>query len=367
MTGCDKREAAGSSQSPASSGTQEGGGAKGADKKADPVPLPKKEVRRERPEVEQALRQFTVDWENVAAQSQGENTLAKQKELALAVLPKLGGGEQLLKFLDYLTERGAGDLRKELIEKHLGEVFKGPQAESAREWLLTVKDEKLRVILSQAAGEAFSGIGFKDYFEKMGVQGGLHSQAALLKGYCMTMAKTNPEAAVQAYKDLGYPMRIDNTGMADVLSAMPPTTDFLKFATGLSDDSKTLAKRSRTALLRNWAGVKPEDAAQYVVGNANSSVAPDQMAEVVAVWAKASPESAGSWLAKAPAGPAKDEGSTALAKFWMASDPVKAWESVSKVGDLNKKVEIATAVFREWEKKDRDAAMKAWVEVFPEQ
>lgn len=324
-----------------------------------------KKGRVERPEAGQALGQFATDWENVAGRNRDQNTLAKQRELALAALPKLGGSDELLKFLDFLTERGAGDLRKELIDNHLGAVFTGPGAEEAREWLLGVKDEKLRETLSQAAGEAFSGMGFKDYFDKMGEYGDHHSQAALLKGYCMTLATSDPEAALKAYKDLGYPKRIDNTGLADVYASMPPTTDFLKFATGIKEDSMTLAKSSRSALLRNWAKVKPQDAAQYVLANGNSGVAPDQMAQVVSVWANTSPDSVGSWLAKAPEGQAKDEGTAALATHWSASDPMKAWDYASQVGDFNKKVATATAVFKEWEKTDRESATKAWVALFP--
>jgi hypothetical protein len=122
------------------------------------------------------LRKFASDFENSAGQNTTQDTLAKQKQLALAAIPKIGAGDELLAFLDYLTERGAGDLRKEVIEKHLGVIFTGPDADKAREWLLSLEDEKLRETLSRQAGEVFSGPGFKDYFEKMGEYGGLHSQ-----------------------------------------------------------------------------------------------------------------------------------------------------------------------------------------------
>jgi hypothetical protein len=325
----------------------------------------KRPGRTEKSEAEQTLGKFACDWENVTAKGEGLDTLTKQKDLALAVIQKLGGGDELLKFLDYLSERSAGDLREELLDKHLGVVFTGPDAEDAREWLLTVEDEKLRESLSRLAGLAFKGVGFKDYFEQMGQYGGLHSQAALLSGYCQTLAITDPEAAVKVYKELGYPKRIDNTGLAEVFAAMPPSTDFLKFATGIGPDTMTLAKRSRRALLRNWASVKPEDAAQYVLANGNSGVAPDQMAEVVSAWAKATPDSAGNWLGKVPDGKAKDEGTAALARHWSTNNPAKAWEYAAKVGDFQKRVETATGVFNEWEKMDREAATKAWVELFP--
>ncbi len=325
----------------------------------------RKVARVDRAESDQALRKFASGFENLSGLNRDHDTLAKQRELALAALPEIGGGDGLLKFLDYLTERGAGDLRKELVENHLGVVFTGPRAEQAREWLLSVEDAKLREALSLLAGKAFSGPGFREYFEEMGNHGGLHSQAALLSGYCQTLAGSDPEAAVRVYQELGHPKRIDNTGLAAVYGAMPPGTDFVKFTIGMKDDSRTLAKMSRSALLRNWAGVKPEEAAQYVLGNVNSGVAPDQMAQVVSVWAATAPENAASWLAKAPDGQPKDEGNAAMARHWLAADPIKAWDFAAKVGDFNKRVEAATEVFKEWEKTDREAATKAWVELFP--
>jgi len=151
-----------------------------------------------------------------------------------------------------------------------------------------------------------------------------------------------------------------------VYAAMPPETDFRKLAGEIKEDAMSLAKRCRSALLRNWAGVKPEEAARYVVENGASGVAPDQMAEVIAVWAEQSPESAADWLEKAPAGEAKDEGSVTMTGHWLATDPAKAWEHAAKVGDFDKRVKTATAVFKEWEKTDREAAVKAWVALFPE-
>lgn len=328
---------------------------------------PKKIARIEKPEAVQALGEFAVDWEKVAGESQGQDALDKQRELALAVLPKVGGSQEFLKLLDFLTERGAGDLRSELIEKHLTTLFTGPGAAESRDWLLSVEDEKLREQLSQAAGETFSGMGFKDYFEQMGQYGGLHSQAALLKGYCMTMAKSNPEAAIKVYADLGYPKRIDNTGLAAVYASMPPTTNFLKMATEIKEDSMTLAKRCRSALLENWTGESPKDAAQYVISNGNSGVAPDQMAVVVETWSKKSPSDAAAWITALSPSPAKDEGSIALTRHWLETDPAKAWQFVGKVGDMEKKVAAATEVFNEWSKTDRNAATAAWGTVFPQQ
>ena len=307
---------------------------------------------------------FAEEWDRAVSRPSGADILAKQREITLAAVAKLGGSEELLQLLDFLSSKGAGDLRQELIDRHLSTVFTGPRAEKAREWLLTVQDAKLREKLFRLAGEAFSGIGFKDYFEQSGAAGH-NCQAALLTGYCVTLAKTDPAAAVRVYQEFGYPKRIDNTGMADVVAAFPPTADFLKFATETRADSFTLAKRTRAALLANWAGVKPEQAAQYVVSD-TANVHPDQMGVVVRKWAETNPEGARGWLEKAPAVPARDDGWAALAEHWVAKgEIVKAWQNVGQVSDFDRKVKLATEVFKEWEKKDHDAAVKAWEELFP--
>lgn len=307
---------------------------------------------------------FSEEWDRADSRPSGADILVKQKEITLAAVVKLGGSDELLQLLDFLASKGAGDLRQELIDRHLSTVFTGPRANEAREWLLTVQEAKLREKLFRLAGEAFSGIGFKEYFEQSGAAGH-NCQAALLAGYCVTLAKTDPAAAVRVYQEFGYPKRIDNTGMADVVAAFPPTADFLKFATDIRADSFTLAKRTRAALLTNWAGVEPEQAAQYVVAD-TVNVHPDQMGVVVRKWAEANPDEARDWLVKAPVVPARDEGWAALAEHWVAKgEIVKAWENVGQVSDFDRKVKLATEVFKEWEKKDHDAAVKAWEELFP--
>jgi sugar lactone lactonase YvrE len=89
-----------------------------------------------------------------------------------------------------------------------------------------------------------------------------------LAGYCTTLARTNPEAALKTYRDLGYPFRIDNTGMRYLMAAFPPETDFLNIAANeIGEDDKTLAKANRAVLLENWGGNRPREAAQYVLEN----------------------------------------------------------------------------------------------------
>lgn len=317
------------------------------------------------PVKQKALDDAASQWEELANKANGESLLAKQQLLAKETIASLGAGEELIQFLDFLTEKGAGDLRQSLIDSGFDGIFKGPEARNARDWLLTLEDKKLREVLCRKAGEQFQGPGFKDFFTEMG-KIDHNSQAALLTGYCVSLAKSDPEGAVRLYKEMGYPQKIDNTGMADVMASFPPNTNFLKFATETKEDSMTLAKRSRSALLQNWAGVKPEEAAQYVLANSATSVNPDQMGVVIGTWAKQSPDAAVGWLNKAPVGKVRDEGMAALAKHSTASAPAMALDYAGQISDFDKRVATATQVFKEWEKTDRPAATAAWLKLFPD-
>ena len=43
----------------------------------------------------------------------------------------------------------------------------------------------------------------------------------------------------------------------------------------------------------------------------------------------------------------------------------RSGQNVGHVSDFDRKVKLETEVFKEWEKKDHDAAVKAWEELFP--
>ena len=313
----------------------------------------------------QVLDAFVVKWQELLRKGKDMDLEAKRKELALGAVKELGGCPELMQLLDFLTTSGAGTLRNELIASDLSGIFVGPGANDSREWLLTIVDKKLKEQLLRQAGEVFTGLGFKEYFEQTGAVAGLNCQASLLTGYCVTMARTDPEGAVRVYKDLAYPKHIDNSGMADIMSALPADSDFLKFAKDIKEDSMTLARRARTALLRNWSSVKPLDAAQYVLDNRPPMVNPEQMGVVAETWAAKSPDAAAEWLIKASEGKSRDEGVAALAKFWCGKDITKAWQFAVQVGDLQKRIDTATVVFKEWEKSDKTAATAAWVAMFP--
>ena len=320
-------------------------------------PKPSKQAPAPRADV---LSDLVRRWDELAKDSKGEALLAKQHALAMEAV-KLGGSAELLRFLKFLGEKGAGDLRNRIIGEVGAEIFSGANAKEAREWLVTLDDPKLREKLCYLAGKDLPRAGLKDYIAAF--QPDDHSESAVLVGYCRELAKTDPEGAVKTFVEL-RPSNVTYDGYAEIMAALPPTANFAKLSADLPDDSKALAKKARTALLQTWSATQPEDAAQYVLANSNLAF-PEQMAVVVEKWANQSPAAATEWIGELSPGKPHDEGTAALARHWTATDPVKAWEFAGNVGDFKKRVETATVVFKEWEKTDHAAATSAWTALFP--
>jgi len=59
----------------------------------------------------QVAYRLTGEWDGLSKELSGEELLAKQREMALRAVGELGAGPELLEFLDYLTQRGPGDVR----------------------------------------------------------------------------------------------------------------------------------------------------------------------------------------------------------------------------------------------------------------
>lgn len=320
----------------------------------------KQSAERDRSRAQIAYR-LTGEWDGLSREFSGEDLLKKQRELALRAVGELGAGPELLQFLDYLTERGAGDVREWVLNEGTEGLFSGVGAAEARAWLLTVEDEGLRKRFLKQAGEEWVGPGFQAYLTQWDHFHGGQSQ--LLTGYCMTLAKSDPMAALKAFKELGTMKKINYETLDQVILQSPPTADFLQMATFFGDDGKTLAKTSRTAVLTKWADASPKDAAQYVIGN-TQTVHADQMAVVAAGWARKSVSEATQWLNALSPGLPRDHGMRGLAGHFTGSDPARAFSFATAVGDFDLKVKTATEVFEVWEKADRAAAEAAWVKAF---
>jgi hypothetical protein len=306
---------------------------------------------------------LSAEWDGLPKEFSGEELLKKQKEFSLRAVGELGAGPELLEFLDYLRERGAGDVREWVLAEGIEGLFSGAGAAEARAWLLTVEDETLRKRFLRQAGEEWAGAGFLGYMDQWDhFHGG---QAELLTGYCATLAKSDPMAAFKAFKEMGTIKKINYETLDQVIMQSPPTADFLKMATFFGEDNKTLAKTSRRAVLTKWAETNPKEAGQYVIGN-TQTVHADQMEVVAAGWARKSVSEATQWLNALSPGLPRDHGMRGLAGHFKEQDPARAFSFATAVGDFDLKVKTATEVFEAWEVTDRAAAEAAWLKAFPE-
>ena len=73
----------------------------------------------------------------------GDELLKKQKEFALEAVGELGAGPELLDFLDYLRERGAGDVREWVLAEGIEGLFSGA---GAAEQLCSENDSNLQAL-----------------------------------------------------------------------------------------------------------------------------------------------------------------------------------------------------------------------------
>jgi hypothetical protein len=316
-------------------------------------------VRSSSTEKQNQLKDLTSEWDRISHDFSGEELGVKQRELSRVAVRELGAGPELVMFLEYLQERGAGDVREWLLNDGLDGLFAGTDAEAARRWLLVVEDEELRTGFLRQAGEEWTGPGFKDYFNQWDWLH--HGQAQLLTGYCASLAKSDALGAMRLFKELCIPKRISYDTLDQVILNAPPDSKFLEMAGFFDEDDRPLAKTSRRAVLAKWAETSPKDAAQYVIGN-TATVHADQMEVVVTQWARKSVPEATQWLNALSAGLQRDHGMRGLAEHLAESDPARAFVLATMVGDVDLKLKTATEVFQEWAKTDRAAAEAAWLE-----
>jgi hypothetical protein len=329
-------------------------------------PQPKPEVIPPSPTLQKELRDYVNRWNELPSQTTGKDLIAKQRELAYEAVGKLSGGAELTQFLQFLKNKGAADLHKELVEGGLMEHFQGEKGEAMRNWVLSVEDFALKEQLMLQAGMAYDGKDLAAFFERIGTYpNGHNSQCRFMTGYCSMMAKTDPLGAIKFYGEMCHPKKITNHGLEKVMEYVQPNADYLAIATVIKEDNAGLSKNTRRSLLNNWSQHKPAEAAQYVMSN-TSVVHADQMAVVMKQWAQQDPEQAAAWIAGWDGSEHKDQGCLILAQTLKLAKPADAFVMASHISNFELKVKTATEAFNEWAKIDRKAAEAAWVEVFPQ-
>lgn len=319
----------------------------------EPPPDADKDARRK------TLREIAAKMEKTIAGRPSPERSQALRGISADAVARLGPTSELIGYIQFLAAAGVMEERERMLSGGSAGLFDGPQAKAALEWLPTLSDAAIRTRLSRSAGEVFPAEGFAAFFETFYGEAAHSTAAAFLYGHCAALARKDPAEAIRVYKELGYPKKIDNTGMASVMAAAPPDSDFASLAKGIGDDRFSLAKPARAALLRNWAGNRPQQAAEYVLAANPEVVHPDQMAVVMDRWLAQDPDAAATWLSQAPKGTAADEGLAAMARHFAGSAPAKAWNIATAIGDPKIRRLTADRVAMEWRRTDPQAVDQA--------
>lgn len=303
-----------------------------------------------------ALQAVLACWDKAKKSLTGQALLDAHQEIAKDAVMQLGGGDELLKFLEFLKKNGQGDLREWVMTERMKDLFSSPEkGPAARQWLLGIEDEKVQMSFCVAAGQGFQGPGFKDYLDFFA---SIHSQSLLMGGYFSEMAKHDPEGAIKGYF-AARPPKVDFTSLEQVMASVPTGSDFTSISGLVPGDSQTLAKNARRALFGAWATSAPEDAADYIVRN-SKLVHADQLGPVLAQWVKSDPTAAAGWAQGLDPGEHRDIAMASQSRQLVATSPAQAWELAVGIPDAKRREEAMKEVHRQWMKQDPSAADTAW-------
>lgn len=159
----------------------------------------------EPPDPGKALAELVARWDTLAGDPLAADSTRRLRDWCGEAVEKLGAGGEMADFLTFLTSVGRNDLREWLLADGMRPLFSGPRAEDARYRMLAVKDDAIRYAFCIRAGEGFGALGFKEYLDSLG--GTIHAacQQPLLAGRCMALARTDPVAAIYAFRELRTP------------------------------------------------------------------------------------------------------------------------------------------------------------------
>lgn len=307
-----------------------------------------------------ALNDIMARWKRATRSTQSQELVDVKRELAQEAVDRVGGTDALLEFIELLKKEGQGDLCEWIEGEGMKRLFASQRSKEAREWLLELEDKKLRVSFCFGAGSGFRDPDFKDYLNTLGDP---QAQSQLLTGYCANLAASDPTKAVQSFIKL-KPAKVDFTGMKHVMAAIPPGADFVAISQSFPDDSKTLARDSRKALLQSWARSNPQAAADYVLAN-SKLVNPEQLGPVIETWDKQDRGSASAWTQGLAPGEYRDVATAALAERLADENPAQAWELAAKMSPTPRREKALGAVHAVWSKSDPKAANNAKAKMAP--
>jgi hypothetical protein len=203
-----------------------------------PAPPPSGPVTE--PTKRQILEDIVSRWEKTP------NIPANRQALCEEAVGRLGAGEELVEFINFLSASGAATQREWLLGPGLRPLFAGPDAKAARDWMLTVGDTSIRNSMCHRAGEGFGALGFKEYLDSLATS---HPdcQSPLLAGRCMAIAKAGLEGAIYAFRELKT-RNINHYCLGEALAVALANTDYAGAKAALNALPDDLKREAVTGL-----------------------------------------------------------------------------------------------------------------------
>jgi hypothetical protein len=334
---------------------------------ADPADLVRKILKEKRGAAyDESIADAREAWAKmISTGKRGQALVDAKLEWARSVSKGLNSADQIRALVAFLDQRGEGDLKEWLLSEGLNDAFAGEDKEAMREWLKSMGTDHRSIAepAGLAAGRGFLGDeeGLKQFLESLS---SIHVQSSVLTGYTIAYAATHPEEAVSKFLSL-RPGKVDMTGITQVMAALPPNTDFIAAGSGIPSDDQTLAKTARAAMLVNWAGTAPRDAAQYVMAN-TSKVHADQLGGIMEKWYVQESLEAARWAASLRTPEHRDAALAGEARAFAKEDLGRAWDAAGRISDLDRRIAAATPVYRIWSGRDPEGARQAWEQMFGE-
>lgn len=302
--------------------------------------------------------EFVSELRDLSKRMEGRILREAQNELVQRAKENLKGME-MAKFIEQAHAILGGEVRRYAIGSSIHVLFDCKQDERHEvfEWALNLTDVGLQSELLPSIGMFMQGLLEEKDFLAVIPQLGKQQALDLLEGYCRSQAASDGPKAVATYISL-KPEGADFSGLPPVMRSLGEKTDFAAVDKLLPDDSKPIARESRTAMMKRWAEIHPKAALEYVLAS-NGKVSIGQMDVVLSTWAESQREAAETWVREQTDTKIRSHGAHAMATHMENDFPDHAWSWALEIQDAAQRDRKLKEVHAIWLKRDPVAAERA--------
>ncbi|MBK1884178.1 hypothetical protein JIN85_17295 [Luteolibacter pohnpeiensis] len=300
---------------------------------------------------------YIEQWLSISSNLKGLELADKHSQLIQDASNRLQGHE-LAEFLAYIinskeysSNRMAITVASLQLFEELPRNFEYP--DMAR-WIAQFDDQKAKAELSYNLGIKFSKVAGHDAAIRNVMEQlvDTHSQQQFLTGQCTVLALSNPVRAFEEYQFF-LPAEGDLSGMKVIAANIHQ--DFQKIFDIVSSNEISNTNGARQAVISRWAEEDPENAANYVVRNTESTT-PEDLGTAVATWLTVDPNATLLWAQDLPNGDYRQAAMSRIVINMADSDPENAWNLAMHEKMDEGKEQLLRSIYTKWAKTDSSAS-----------